>query len=164
MTIRKAVDAMKEYLEGVTGGIILPVAVQKGDMTYTERAPAIHEMRLPDSRSYDKIAPYIIVQPCNFADKQPQGETSQSSVTMRLIFCVYNQNEEEGALMLLNLMETVRIAMLKEVFIGGIFELDRSAGLEGLIYSDDTKPYYGGELIGTLKLPEIEREVIMNGW
>jgi hypothetical protein len=72
---------------------------------------------------------------------------------------VYHPDEEEGALLLLNLMERLRIRLLKDVVIAGQFELDLEAGLETLIYPDDTAPYYAGELLSTWKLPAVEREV-----
>ena len=61
--------------------------------------------------------------------------------------------------MLVNLMERLRISLLRKVVIGGQFQLDLEAGLETLIYPDDTAPYYAGEMISTWKLPSVEREV-----
>lgn len=37
---------------------------------------------------------------------------------VRSIFAVYNDDEQEGGLMLLNLMERLRIRLLREVVIG----------------------------------------------
>ena len=82
---------------------------------------------------------------------------------MRSAFCVYNENEEEGGLMLLNLMERLRIALLRKVVIGRQFKLDLEAGLDTLVYDTagrPTHPYYLGEMISVWKLPHtIEREV-----
>ena len=61
--------------------------------------------------------------------------------------------------MLLNLMERLRIYLLKQVVIGGQFQLDLKAGLESLVYPDDTAPYYAGEMLSTWILPAVEREV-----
>lgn len=61
--------------------------------------------------------------------------------------------------MLLNLMERFRIGLLKRVVIGGQFELDLQAGMESLIYPEDTAPYYAGEMVSIWKLPPIKREV-----
>lgn len=55
---------------------------------------------------------------------------------MRSIFCVYCNDEQEGALHLLNLMERLRIRLLQDVVIGGQFELDLEAGIEVLIYPE----------------------------
>jgi hypothetical protein len=39
------------------------------------------------------------------------------------------------------------------------FYLDREAGLEDLIYTDDTRPFYAGEIAATFVLPATERNV-----
>ena len=49
--------------------------------------------------------------------------------------------------------------MHRQVVIGGQFTLDLEAGLETLVYPDDTAPYFVGEMISTWKLPLVEREV-----
>ena len=61
--------------------------------------------------------------------------------------------------MLLNLMERVRIGILKKIVIGNQFTLDKEAGLECLAYPDDTAPYYCGEMVSTWIMPSVEREV-----
>ena len=61
--------------------------------------------------------------------------------------------------MLLNLMERLRISLLRQIVIGDQFQLDLKAGLETLVYPDDTAPYYAGEMISTWKIPAIQREV-----
>ena len=82
-----------------------------------------------------------------------------SSAKVRSICCVYNDDEQEGGLMLLNLMERIRVALLRQVVIGEQFTLDLEAGLEVLVYPDDTAPYFVGEMISTWILPPVEREV-----
>ena len=79
---------------------------------------------------------------------------------MRSIFCVFCSDEQEGTLYLINAMERLRIALLKNPLIGNNqFECDLKEGLEDLVYPDDTYPYYMGEMITTWKLPPIKREV-----
>ena len=63
-----------------------------------------------------------------------------------------------GAGTLLNLMERLRIALLEQRSIGKQFRLDLEAGLESLVYPEDTAPYYAGEMISVWKLPVIERK------
>ena len=72
---------------------------------------------------------------------------------------MYHKDEQEGGLVLLNLMERLRIAMLEEGIVGKQFILDREAGLESLVYPEDFAPYYAGEMISVWKLPIIERKV-----
>lgn len=118
-------------------------------------------MRLPrsDATAAKKYAPYILLQLVTGKDEQPEGERSRASCLIRFIFCVYGEDEQEGALSLLNVMEAVRIELLKRTVIGGRFLLNRQAGLESFVYPDDTAPFYAGEMVGTFYLPPIEREV-----
>ncbi len=78
---------------------------------------------------------------------------------VRLIFSVYNDDEQEGALSLLNIMETVRIALLKSTALGDMFCLNRKEGVETLIYPDNTAPYFVGEMMTVWQLPPVEQDV-----
>lgn len=152
-------DVFKTFTENVTKDIIMPVKRQKEDSEDEFRAADVYKMRLPDSKSAQKKAPYILHQIITGKDVQPSGNNVSSSTIIRSIFCVYNNDEQEGALMLLNLMERIRINLLKEVVIGKQYELDLDAGLETLIYPEDTAPYYAGEMISVWKIPAVRREV-----
>lgn len=63
--------------------------------------------------------------------------------------------------MLLNLMERLRISLLRDPLIhdGGQFQLDLQTGLETMVYPDDTAPYFIGEMASTWIMPRIKREV-----
>ena len=61
--------------------------------------------------------------------------------------------------MLLNLMERLRIALLQKRVVGGQFALDMQAGIESLIYPDNTPPFYLGEMMSRWWLPAIKREL-----
>lgn len=152
-------ESLKKFCEEKTASIYLPMSLQKGDQETAERAPEVYKMRLPSSSSAKKYAPYILIQFVNGMDKQPHGMNSDSTSLVRFIFCVYNDNEEQGAIMLLNLMETIRIALMKVVVIDQRYKLDTDSGLESLAYLDDTAPYFAGELVGTFIEAPIEREV-----
>lgn len=158
---------LKEFTEAATKDLLLPVAMQKGDEEEPKpRAAEVFRARLPDSKAAKKKAPYILHQIITGKDSQIPGQRLESSATVRTIFCVYHPNEEEGGLALLNLMERLRISMLEDTVIGKQFTLDREAGLESLVYPEDTAPYYAGEMISTWTLPPIERKVpnAQNNW
>lgn len=159
MTKEQLLDDLKSFLVGVTKHYELPEALQKGDTEQKFRAPEIYKMRLPNSNDAKKKAPYIIVQYVTGKDYHRQLQQSQSTAIVRLIFCVYNKDEEEGALSLLNVMETVRLELMKQVLIGKCFKLDTDAGVESLVYPEDTAPYYAGEMMFTVFVPPTEREV-----
>lgn len=155
MTAVILLEQLKAFTEEATKDLIMPTKMQKGDTEQSYRAAEVHKMRLPDSGSATKKAPYIIHQVITGKD------TTESQTVIRSIFCVYNDNEEEGGLMLLNLIERVRIALLKAGTVGNQFTLDINAGVERLIYPDDTAPFYAGEMISTWKMPTVKREVVL---
>lgn len=154
-------ERLKEFTLSVTGNILMPVAMQKGDAQPPDpRAAEVYRTRLPDSSAAKKKAPYILHQIITGKDVQSAGEkTPIATAVVRTVFCVYNVNEEEGGVMLLNLMERLRMALLEQVIIGDQFELDLEAGLETLVYPEDTAPYFAGEMVSTWKLPRIKRKV-----
>ena len=160
---REILDVLAKFVTDATAHFSLPTAVQQGDVEQLFRAPEVHRMRLPQSTSYKKYAPYIIVQYVTSKDVQKHSERSDSTATIRLIFCVYNDDEEAGALDLVNVIDVVRLRLMREVVIKDKYRLDTDAGLETLIYIDDTAPYYGGEMMFTIEIPPIEREVNLNG-
>ena len=151
---------LKAFTLDVTRDLIFPVAQQKEDKEPPKDRPAaVYRTRLPDSRAAKKKAPYVLHQVITGKDAQSAGQAATSRVTIRTIFCVYHKDEEEGGLALLNLMERLRIGMLEDQIIGKQFRLDLEAGLESLVYPEDTAPYYAGEMISVWKLPIIERKV-----
>lgn len=159
MTRTILLKRLRAFTEKVTADLIMPTRLQKGDTEQSFRPAKVYLTRLPDGTSATKKAPYVLHQVITGMDQQPQGQRVTSSAKVRSICCVYNDDEQEGGLMLLNLMERLRIAMLRQVVIGGQFTLDLEAGLETLVYPDDTAPYFVGEMISTWKLPPVEREV-----
>ena len=161
MTRIVLLEQLRDFSKAVTSEIIMPVKMQDGDDAPQFRAADVYLMRLPDSRAATKKAPYILHQLITGNDTQRSGERCESSAMVRSIFCVYSKDEQEGALLLLNLMERVRIELLRKVVIGRQFTLDLEASLETLIYPDDTAPYFAWELISTWHLPAVEREVIL---
>lgn len=152
-------EELKKFIGELTEDRKRPVNVQKGDAAAETRPPEIHKMRLPDSRAAHKYAPYIILQYLTGVTRQEQGRRSENRATVRIILCVYNEDETEGGLDLLNLMETIEAGLLREPFFTKFFWLDREAGLEDLVYTDDTRPYYAGEIVATFMIPETERNV-----
>ena len=161
MTRIALLEQLREFTKAVTKDIIMPTMMEKGDAAKTERPAEVFLMRLPDSRAAKKKAPYILHQLITGKDEQRSGERAESRAMIRTIFCVYHDNEQEGSLALLNLMERLRIELLRKVVIGNQFQLDLEASLETLVYPDDTAPFFAGEIVSTWKLPAVEREVIL---
>lgn len=154
-------EQLQDFTLEATRDLLLPVSQQKEDKEPpADRAAAVYRMRLPDSRSAAKKAPYILHQALINNDIQLPGQKPKATATVRSIFCVYHRDEQEGGLALLNLMERFRIALLEQVVIGKQFKLNLEAGLEGLVYQENTAPYYAGEMVSVWDLPIIERKVL----
>lgn len=158
MTNITLLEQLKLFTEETIKDIILPVRLQKGDSERQSRTADVYLMRLPDSTAATKKAPYIIHQLVTSKDTQPAGRQESGSSVVRSVFCVYCENEQEGALHLLNLMERLRIQLLQQVIIGQQYQLDLETGVEMLIYPEDSAPYYAGEMSTTWKMPSVERE------
>lgn len=159
MTKTGLLEALKVFTQETTKDLLLPVRRQKTDEEQpAPRAAQVYLARLPEMKASDKKAPYIIHSVITGKDQQNIGEQVKSIAAIRSIFCVYHENEEEGGLALLNLLERLRIAFLRNVTIGS-FTLDLQEGIEYLIYPDDTAPYYLAEMATVWKLPPVKREV-----
>lgn len=159
MTRRDFLEQLKAFTVDSTKDLLMPVRQQKGDPPQEMKPASVYLMRLPDSTSTAKKAPYIIHQVITGKDSQSTGEREASAAQVRSIFCVYNDNEEEGGLMLLELMERLRIDLLKTRVLASRYELDMESGVEYVIYPDDTAPYYMGEMASTWKMPAVQREL-----
>ena len=159
MTRYFLIEELKKFCEKETKHLEYPTAVQKGDTKRVKRAPKVYKMRLPNARDYKKYEPYIIIQLADSEHIQPEGSPPKHSATIRFIFCVTHEDESEGAMLLLNLMDIIQMELLKSVRIGPHFCLDVHQPLSTLIYPDDTAPYYAGEMVGTFKLTAIQPEV-----
>lgn len=152
-------ETLRSFTENAVKDLIMPVKIQGENEEQRYRAAEVYLMRLTDASSAKKKVPYIIHQVITGKDTQTPGDLDTSSTTIRTIFAVYNDDGQEGGLMLLNLMERLRIALLRKAVIGDQFQLDRSAGLECIIYPDDTAPYFAGEMSTVWRMPAVEREV-----
>ena len=152
-------EVFKDFIQTAVKDLILPVRQKPDEKTDGARAAKVYKMRVPSSRDAERQVPYIIIQIAEADDVQPSGQEIASSADVRLVYAVYCKDEEEGSMHLLNLMERVRIALLKTIIIGGIYEIDLTKGMNTMPYPDDTAPYYIGSMDFTVKLPAIEREV-----
>lgn len=160
MNKNEFLDTLKTFTEKAVSELILPCRVQGKGEEQSCRAAEVHKMRLPDSKAATKKAPYIIHQIITSEDVQQEGKKTEAHVQLRSIFCVYCDDEEEGSLMLLELMERVRIALLRTRLLDNRFLLDITASpMQMLIYPDDTAPYFAGEMLTVWRLPAVEREV-----
>lgn len=159
MTRTGLLETLKKFTEETVKDLLLPVRRQREDAEDPPlRAAQVYKARLPDMKASDKKVPYIIHSIITGRDSQDEASQVLCTVTIRTTFCVYNEDEQEGGLALLNLTERIRLELLKRIVIG-VYRLDMNQGIELLIYPDDTAPYYLAEMVTVWELPPITREV-----
>ncbi len=151
---------LKEFTEGAVSELMLPTRVQSESDAPAERAADVYLMQVPDGSAAKKYCPYICHTIITSEDVQPAGQQPESLVTVRTIFGVYHEQDDAGGLALLNLMERLRIALLRKRVIGRRYRLATGEKLETLIYPDNLKPYYVGEMMSVWQLPAIREEVV----
>lgn len=162
MTKNNLLEAYKVFTEEVTKDMLLPVQQQKSDKEIPlPRAPEVHIMGLADFTAAKKKAPYVFHQIITAKDQWLPGQSRpDSQATIRSVAAVYDLNNQEGQMALLELFERMRIALLKKGVIGRQFRLDYEARVEYLIYPDNIPPFYAGEMLTTWLLPSVKLEVI----
>ena len=146
-------------MKEATKTLRLPVQPTKETREPAPRAPDVYKMRLPDAKSYTRKAPYIINQIVLLEDHQLPGSRGEAKCTVRSNFCVFCDDEMQGALHLLNVMEDVRQEILREQVISNLYQIDMEEGMQFAIYDDQPCPFYIGEMVSVWKIPTIEREV-----
>lgn len=164
MTSVTLLESLKAFTEDAIKDLIMPVKPSEEVEEPEPRAAGVYTCHLPEFDSIKRKAPCILHQIVTRKDIQLPGEAfPDTAAVVRSAFCVYNEDEEEGGLMLLNLMERLRISLLKKVILNRQFKLDLQAGLESLVYDSTgrpTHPYYLGEIVSVWRISHtIEREV-----
>lgn len=163
---------LKAFTEKMTGDMLLPVKRQSRDEKEpAPRSAAVFLARMPDMASFEKKTPFILHQAVTGLDEignVNKGTGMQirrelmSACVVRSVFCVYHPDEQEGGLMLLDLMEEMRTALLLyPTMLNKVFELDLDEGISQMVYPETgergTAPYYLGEMVTAWKLPPIKR-------
>ena len=106
MTAVILLDSLKTFTRDVTKDLIMPVRPSEEVEEPEPRAADVYTCHLPALDTIKRKAPCILHQLVTRKDIQPAGEpVPNTAAVVRSAFCVYNDDEEEGGLMLLNLME-----------------------------------------------------------
>ncbi len=160
-------EALKEFSLAQTENMIFPTQPQKGETEPQYRAANVYRQSLPNGHTATKYAPYILHKIVTGDDTIGSGKRNKSIITVRSIFCVYNEDAEEGSLMLLNLMETMRIAFLKYPLLDNRYRLytgDEDGHVQRVVYQEDIQPYYAGELVTVWEIPSVQEEPPEMNW
>ena len=153
-------QSIKCFTKDAVKDMMLPTRIQSANEEQGFRPAEVFLMRMPDMKAPGKKAPYILHQIVTAEDVQPSGERDSSTLQMRSVFCVYSDDDQEGGMMLLELMERWRVALLRTRVLDRRFLLDLSVGgIQQIIYPDDTAPYFLGEMISTWTMPAVQRDI-----
>ena len=159
MTANEFLDDLGAFMKAATKNLRLPVHPTKENKKPEDRAPEVYKMRLPDKKSYQDKAPYLFNRIVLIEDHQHPGERGECKCTVCTSFCVYCDDEMQGALHLLNLMEDVRQEILRTQVISNMYQIDMDEGMQFAIYDNQPVPFFIGEAVSVWKIPTIEREV-----
>lgn len=155
-------ESLTDFMKNAVKDFRLPVVPTREEPQPEKRAPALYKMMLPDMDSSARKAPYIINHIITAEDEQLSGENTVSKATVRTIFCVYCEGDkEEGGMTLLEVVERVRIALLKERVLSKRYQLQMAGEdkMEYITYTESTAPYFMAEMKTVWRLPSVEREV-----
>lgn len=154
-------DALEVFIKDTLKDLTLPVRPDGIDEEGAERIPQVHKMRLPDRDSDTKLVPYILLQFLTGTDKQTPGQERECQCKIRIVAATYSEDEGIGAYDVLNVLTRIRTALLSSGIVGEQFllKMDDDNQLEYIVYTENTAPYYIGEMITTWELPAIERIV-----
>lgn len=153
-------EALKVRQQEDLKDLLMPT-VPKKDKPSELRTVEIFKGKLPDRKSETEKAPYIVNAVLNSNFYRNPGEEPTGLCTIRSTVCIYNPNNEEGILMVLNVLERLRISYTRNPIVDGVFEclFDEGHAIQDLVYPDETMPFFMADQVTVWKLPPVEREV-----
>lgn len=150
-------EEMKKFVEKETKDLLLPVKLDRNSTGPKERAPLVFKMQLKKSEDKVNKVPYVLLQFIKSEDRHEAGKRVQSDCWVRIIAAAYAQDEDEGALSVMNILTRIRLALLRDGMIGKQFVL--LPPLETVVYPDPPVPYHLGEMMSIWRMPPMESEV-----
>ena len=158
MTPLDLLDALEAFVKRETKDILLPVRVGRKSGEQKERAAEVYKMRLPNKTAETQQIPYLLLQYIKSTDTQEPGQQAECECMVRIVAATYSENGSEGATCVLNLLNRIRIALLKDNVIAERYML--KLPLEMIVYPDSSSaPYYLGEMMTIWDIPIVESEV-----
>lgn len=156
MTVINLLEALKDELENITKDLMLEVKTKKGEEKAIKN-PVVYIGQLPNKTDTTQYVPYILIKALTGEDAQVAGQMPSSECKTRIIVVTYSENSSVGYIDVLNVIDRIRIRLLKERIIAGQYDLQLP--LDYIVYEDDLGPYTIGEMIVNWDMPTIQREV-----
>lgn len=106
---------------------------------------------IPEKEDELKAAPYILIQAVKGTNDE---EKQENTVNLRFVIVLRFEDSEEGYLGVLEVLERLQTEMRKS----GLFQNQYGIGkIEWLLYPQDTKPYYIGEMTVECQKQNVKR-------
>ncbi|OKP67575.1 hypothetical protein A3842_28145 [Paenibacillus sp. P3E] len=140
MTITLLIMAIKKFLEKELADDMLPV-------------PPVLLGYLPQSTLSNPVYPVIMIRPA-----EGEGDISKGQIQIKLLFGTQS-DDSSGLIDLINLMERVRILLLRQRVLEQKYAMDGSWKCK--LNDEHPSSEWGGELTTTWALPQIRQEVQM---
>ncbi|MEK3791047.1 hypothetical protein MKX42_04685 [Paenibacillus sp. FSL R7-0204] len=140
MTITLLIMAIQKFLQNELADDTQPVP------------PVLLGYLLPDT-TVNLDYPVIMILPA-----EGEGDSGQGKIQIKLQFGTHSE-EDTGLIMLLNLMERVRILLLRQRVLEQKFSLD--AVWTWKLDEEHPSAVWRGELTTTWALPQIRQEVVL---
>lgn len=157
-------ECLEEFVKENIADIKLQVRVTNttpGEMK--ERAAEVHTMRLEKKDDKIQRIPYVLIQLLKFEDNEEQPANTPTGMTqIRFVVATYSEDGKKGSYDVLNILLRIRGRLLAAGVIGNQFEVKKP--LEAVVYTDNTEPYFFGEMIANFTIPTIQREVNFDGY
>lgn len=166
MTRIELLQSLKSFTEDVVKDFLLPAPSQDDcdDSPGEYRTPGVYLTNLPDPEQASEYVPYILHQVVTSNYRQQAAQPPVFVANVRSIFVVYEQDAQKGGIVLINLMDRFQNAIIHAGGLAHQFRLNTVDGIESLVYpnSDQTRPFYGGEMstVWWVPAPERKREQI----
>lgn len=120
------------------------------------RAPKVFLMNTPERNDMLSQIPYLLIQFLTGKDKRDADTgDEESTVNVRIIIALYDDDGEDGGMQVLEVIERIRIMLQKGRLLDQQYMLQLPFDYE--VYPDDTGAYYLGEINMVWSIPGIER-------
>lgn len=160
MTKVNFLEALRDFTRKAVSNMEFPAKPQPGDEQPEPRVPEVYLCRVPSGKQATRKAPYILHQVVTSRDAQPKGGPMVSTVTVRSVFVVYDDDEQAGGMALLTLIDHVRTELLKQCVLARQYRLSLETGVEYAIYTEDMAPFYAAEMVTEWEVPAVGREIL----
>jgi len=156
---------LKLFTETTIKDILMPLRPNPDNEDPGYRVADVHIAHIPELSAVERKVPYICHNLLVKQYSQKPRELPQSLVFIRSVFVVFDEDEQTGSFMLQNLVDRLSLDLLEKRILDNRFELvlDSNTTLEVLVYQEDTRPYYMGEMLTCWDIPPIRREVDLFG-